>query len=143
MPDTNLDTVLQDVRRSLGRASRLTELPVPPPVIPENIARLVARDADLPAVFHKAATGLKMLDSMVDSETLVPKLTDFLRSRNVKSVMLSDTPMLQQWKMNELLNAAGFTARWWSEITLDGTYDFDAGLTEVDWAVAETGTLAI
>jgi L-lactate utilization protein LutC len=138
-----LDTVLEKVRRSLGRASRLTELPVPPPVIPEAIARLVARDADLPATFQRAATGLKMLVSNVTSETLLPQLTEFLRSRNVKRVMLSDTPMLKRWKMTDLLNGAGFEAKWWGNLTLDNTYDFDAGLTEVDYAVAETGTLAI
>jgi L-lactate dehydrogenase complex protein LldG len=142
MPDPCLDTVLQKVRRALGRTSPLTELPVPP-VIPESIARLVPRDADLPAVFLKAATGLKMLVSMVDQESIAPRLTDFLHSRNVKRLMLSDTPLLKRWNMTDLLNSFGFEAKWWSELTLDNTYEFDAGLTEVDYAVAETGTLAI
>ena len=142
MPDPSLDTVLQNVRRALGRTSPLTELPVPP-VIPESIARLVPRDADLPAVFHRAATALKMLVSNVDNETLFLRLSEFLQSRNVKRVMLSDTPLLKRWRMNELLNGAGFEAKWWGEISLDDTYEFDAGLTEVDYAVAETGTLAI
>jgi L-lactate dehydrogenase complex protein LldG len=142
MPDFSLDTVLQKVRRSLGRTSPLTELPVPP-VIPEGIARLVARDANLPAVFLKAATALKMLVSMVDQESIIPKLTEFLHSRNVKRVMLSDTPLLKRWNMTELLSSFGFEAKWWGDLTLDESYEFDAGLTEVDYAVAETGTLAI
>jgi L-lactate dehydrogenase complex protein LldG len=142
MPDPTLDTVLQKVRRALGRTSPLSELPVPP-VIPQGIARLVSHDADLPAVFLKAATALKMLVSTIDEETFFPRLTDFLRSRNVKRVMLSDTPLLKRWGMTDLLNNAGFEAKWWGELTLDETYEFDAGLTEVDYAVAETGTLAI
>jgi L-lactate dehydrogenase complex protein LldG len=142
MPDPSLDTVLQKVRRALGRTSPLTELPVPP-VIPEEIARLVRHDADLPAVFHKAATGLKMLVSIVDPESIVSKLTEFLHSRNVKRVMLSDTPLLKRWNTADLLSSFGFEAKWWSELTLDDAYEFDAGLTEVDYAVAETGTLAI
>src|SRR5687768_4468500 len=124
MPHATLDTVLDKVRRSLGRTSPLTELPVPP-VIPEDIARLVPRDADLPATFHRAATGLKMLVSRVTDETLFPQLSEFLRSRNVKRVMLSDTPMLKRWKMTDLLNGAGFDARWWGDLTLDDTYEFD------------------
>ncbi|HSU68842.1 MAG TPA: lactate utilization protein [Tepidisphaeraceae bacterium] len=142
MPDPSLDTVLQKVRRSLGRVSPLSELPVPP-VIPEEIVRLVPRDADLPAVFQKAAMGLKMLVSMVDSESIIPKLTEFLHSRNVERIMLSDTTLLKRWNMTDVLHSFGFEAKWWSELTLDDAYEFDAGLTEVDYAVAETGTLAI
>ena len=138
----SLDTVLQKVRRSLGRTSPLTELPVPP-VIPDGIARLVPADADLPAVFQRNASALKMLVTRVDDETLLPRLAEFLRARDVKRVMLSDTPMLNRWKMVDLLRGEGFDARSWADLSLDDTYDFEAGLTEVDYAVAETGTLAI
>jgi L-lactate dehydrogenase complex protein LldG len=142
MADPAQDTVLQRVRRSLGRTLPLSELPVPP-VIPEEIVRLVPRDADLPAVFLQAATGMKMLVSRVDTDSIVLKLTEFLHSRNVKRIMLSDTPLLKQWNMTDVLHSFGFEAKWWSELTLDDAYEFDAGLTEVDYAVAETGTLAI
>ncbi len=139
---TELDTVLEKVRRSLGRTSALTELPVPP-IIPDAIARLGRADMDLPALFRQKAGEMKMMVSVVDSDTLFPRLSEFLTARKVRRVMLSNTPMLTRWKMTDLLNGAGFDARWWSDLSLDDTYEFDAGLTEVDYAVAETGTLAI
>jgi L-lactate utilization protein LutC len=36
-----------------------------------------------------------------------------------------------------------FESRRWNEMTLDEMYDFDCGVTDVTYAVAETGTLAI
>ena len=50
--------------------------------------------------------------------------------------------------MNDLNASSSSTttasnAHSWREMTADEAYDFDAGLTEVDYAVAETGTLVI
>ena len=57
--------------------------------------------------------------------------------------MLSATGLLEELKAVEFLHAAGFGARSWREISADETYEFDAGVTEVDYAVAETGSLVI
>ena len=57
--------------------------------------------------------------------------------------MLSDTPLLRKLEIGDALDEAGFEARYWSGVTSDSAYDFDAGVTEVDYAVAETGSLVI
>ena len=57
--------------------------------------------------------------------------------------LLSDTPLLRKLEIGDALDEAGFSARYWSGVTADGAYDYDAGVTEVDYAVAETGTLVI
>ena len=41
------------------------------------------------------------------------------------------------------LRDEGFDARQWSEMSADDAYDFDCGVTDVDYAVAETGTVVI
>jgi L-lactate dehydrogenase complex protein LldG len=58
-------------------------------------------------------------------------------------VMLSATPLLNDLNATQYLNDNGLNARSWRDMTADEAYDFDAGLTEVDYAVAETGTLVI
>ena len=57
--------------------------------------------------------------------------------------MLSDTPLLEKLKVVEYLNANGFAARTWKQMSADSAYDVDAGITDADYAVAETGTIVI
>src|SRR5437764_15485221 len=91
-PTTMTDTVLEKVRRALGRSETASLPPVPPP-IDEPIARLVYSDIGLSELFHKRATGMKMLVEMVHVEEVLEKTASFLRERKCKSVMLSDTPL--------------------------------------------------
>ena len=130
------------VRRALGRDGPLAVPPVPP-AIEEPIARLVYSDIGLPELFQKRATGMKMLVESVRIDELLPRLTDFLRQQKSTKVMLSETRLLTNLGAVHYLNGNGFEARTWRQITADQSYDFDAGVTEVDLAVAETGTLVI
>ncbi|HXE55934.1 MAG TPA: LUD domain-containing protein [Tepidisphaeraceae bacterium] len=130
------------VRRALGRSAPLDQPPVPPP-IEEPIARLVYSDIGLPELFQKRATGMKMLVESVRIDELLPKLTEFLRQHKCNRVMLSETRLLTNLGAVHFLNGNGLHARTWRQITSDESYDYDAGVTEVDYAVAETGTLVI
>ena len=134
--------VLDRVRSALGRSQRLAVPPVPPS-IDEPIARLVFSDIGLPELFQKRATEMKMLVEPVGIDVLLPRMAEFLREQNVKSAMLSSTSLLTRLHATEYLNSQGFRARSWREMTADEAYEFDAGVTDVDFAVAETGTLAI
>ena len=136
------ETVLEKVRLALGRNETLPSPPVPP-AIDEPIARLVASDIGLVELFHKRATGMKMLVEMVHVEEVLEKTTAFLRERKCKSVMLSDTPLILELGVCDHLARAGFAAHQWKDMTADQAYDIDAGVTDADYAVAETGTLAI
>lgn len=136
-------TILMDrVRRALGRAASLPEPPVPPE-IDEPIARLVYSNIGLSELFQKRATEMKMLVEPVRVEELLPKLAGFLREQKSSKVMLSAAQIINDLNVVSHLNQNGFEAHSWREMTADQAYDFDAGVTEVDYAVAETGTIAI
>jgi len=134
--------VLGLIRASLKRTRTPTEVPAPP-VIEEPIARLVYTDIGLAELFARSAVELKMYVELCSIDDLFEKVVDFLKEKNCKSVMLTDTPLLKNLEAAKYLNEQGIVAKMWSEITLDQSYDFDAGLTEVDYAVAETGSLVV
>ncbi len=134
--------VMDKVRRSLKREQPMTTAPTPP-LISEPIARLVSSDIGLPELFADRASELKMLVEQVSIDDLPDNLAAFLQSNAIKRVMLTDTPLIKSLALAEFLNRKGFDARYGSQITLDESYDFDAGVTEVDYAVAESGTLVV
>jgi L-lactate utilization protein LutC len=136
------NTVITAVRKALGRTEPLSAPPVPP-AIDEHVARLVFSDIGLPELFCKRASEMKMYVEMTRVDELLPNVAAFLREKKCTSVMLSDTPLIQKLKVVEYLNQNGFTAKSWRDMSGDSTYDMDAGVTEADYAVAETGTLVI
>src|SRR5205807_8086465 len=107
------------------------------------VARLVYSDIGLPELFQKSATGMKMLVESTPVDELLAKMATFLREHRCKRVMLSAAKLLEDLKAVEFFKAAGFGGRSWREMSGEETYDFDAGVTEVDYAVAETGSLVI
>ena len=136
------DTVLDRVRRALGRTGPLLEPPTPP-AIDEPITRLVHTDIGLPELFAKRAEEMKMHVDAVHPEELFDRLREFLKANTCHSLVLTGSPLLESLRLAEQLNANGFEAKRWSEITLDGLYQFDCGITDVTYAVAETGSLVI
>lgn len=140
--ETDDADVLARVSRSLGR-SRPPENISPPPEIDEPITRLVYSDIGLAELFEQRASAQKMHISLLSVEQLMPQLAEFLRQQKCKRIMLSDTPLLRKLEMGDFLDEHGFEARYWSGITADESYDYDAGVTEVDYAVAETASVVI
>jgi L-lactate dehydrogenase complex protein LldG len=134
--------VLQKVSQSLDRSAPATDAPMAP-AIPEHIARLVGSDIGLPELFAQRAAELKMLVETIRIDDLVDDLAKFLTETKCTKIMLSDTPIIQSLDIGHQLLKKGFIAKYWSRMTLDETYDFDAGVTEVDYAVAETGSVVI
>jgi L-lactate dehydrogenase complex protein LldG len=109
----------------------------------EPTARLVYSAIGLPELFMKRASEMKMLVEAVRIEQVLDKTAEFLRENKCQKVMLSDTNLLVKLGAAKYLSAAGLTAKRWADMTADEAYDFDAGVTEVDYAVAETGSLVI
>jgi L-lactate dehydrogenase complex protein LldG len=137
-----MSDVLDKVRRSLGRTTTPASVPAPPK-IDEPIARLVHSDIGLAELFIQRASALKMIATAISVDDVLSEMADFLREKQCSRVMLSDTPLLTKLDVAEFLKGKGFDARRWSEISPDEAYDFDAGITDVDYAVAETGSLVI
>ena len=135
-------TVIEKVRRALGRAARLTTAPAPP-AIDEHVARLVYSSIGLPELFQKRAGEMKMLVEPVRVDELLERMAEFLREQKCRKVMLSDTPLLTRLGAAEHLSSSGLLARRWRDMTADEAYEYDAGVTDVDYAVAETGTLVV
>lgn len=133
---------MNKVRRALGRSAPLREAPIPPK-IDEHIARLVYSEIGLAELFQKRATDMKMLVELLPIDDLHAKMLAFLQERNCKSAMLSDTPILEKLATADFLSANGIAAKTWRQMTADLAYEMDAGVTEADYAVAETGTIAI
>jgi len=119
-------------------------MPPVPPAIDESITRLTRSDADLAAMFMKNAGDLKMLVERTSRDELVGRVTSFLREKNCRKVALSDSPVLKNLGLIEALRIAGIDAKSWQQISLDELYDgYDCGITDVTYAVAETGSLVI
>jgi L-lactate dehydrogenase complex protein LldG len=136
------DDVLDKVRRALGRTAPLTQPPVPPP-IDESITRLAIATGTLAQQFARMCEENKMHVTLTSPDELPEKLADFLRNEKVRRVALAGGGILEKLNLAASLRQAGFDAQLWRHLTLDDLYDFDCGVTNVDFAVAETGTLVV
>jgi L-lactate utilization protein LutC len=134
--------VIDDVRRALGRTKPLERPPVPPP-IDETITRLVHTDIGLPELFASKAKENKMGVDFVNAEDLLPRLVDFLKSKQIRSVALPLSRLLDQLQVVAGLKKAGFDARTWDQLTLDALYDVDCGVADAWAAVAECAALVV
>ena len=79
----------------------------------------------------------------VGVEELVGKVGEYLRSAGCARIALPKSAFLERLGVVDGLRRAGFEVRTWDQMTLDELYDFDAGVTDVYAAVAETGSLVI
>jgi len=85
-----------------------------------------------------------MLVELISPDEVPAKLVAFLRERKIRRVALSQSRLLEQLDVYRAIESANeFESRRWNQMTLDEMYDFDCGITDVTYAVAETGTLAI
>src|SRR4051794_40187470 len=150
--------VLTRVRRALGRPGGGKDAPIPPE-LPEHIVRLVQSEIGLPELFARRGGGKKKDVGGgggggvgggggggvvgVRVEELVGKVVEYLRGLGLARIALPKSLFLERLGVVEGLKRAGLEARTWDEMTLDELYDYDAGLTDVYAAVAETGSLVI
>ena len=135
--------VIEKVRRALGRSEPLATPPVPP-AIDESITRLARADVDLAKLFMERAGDLKMLVEGVAADDLVGRITAFLREKNCRKVALPASPLFEELGLVDALRIVGIEATRWDRMSLDQLYDgYDCGITDVTYAVAETGSLVI
>jgi L-lactate dehydrogenase complex protein LldG len=133
--------MIEKVRQALGRTAPLAQAPTPPP-LDETITRLVQPQSDLKQIFLAAAESMKMKTAQLSPENLAPKLIEFLRENNCHKIALADS--LDRHGIPAALHNAGLEAKSWQDMTLDELYDnYDCAITDVMYAVAETGSLVI
>ncbi len=136
------DSVIESVRRALGRNEPLAAAPIPP-AINEPLVRLVHSNIGLPELFVDRAKANKMGVEAIYLEELHAKLIEFLKSNDCRLIALPASAFLEKIGVPQALRDAGFQVRLWPEMTLDELYDFDCGVTDVWHAVAETGSLVM
>jgi L-lactate dehydrogenase complex protein LldG len=134
--------VLDKVCRALGRSVPLAIPPTPPP-LDRALIRFVKESADLAEHFTRTATSNKMQVHPVTADSVGEKIVDLLRQRNCQRIGLSSSPSLDRFNIPTALRHAGLDLRMWSDLERDAVYDMDCGITDVAWAIAETGSLAI
>jgi len=135
-------TVLERVRKSLGRTQPLTAPPTPPTIL-EPCTRLVHSDIGLPELFTKRADANKMHAQAVSPEELPGKISSYFQSKNIRRIAVPVSETLERLGIPAALRSAGLEVKTWDQMTLDELYDFDAAVTDVSWAIAETGSLVI
>lgn len=137
-------TVLDRVRHALGRSAGASITPPVPPPIDEPLTRLVHSDLGLADLYARSAAEAKMLVDSVDVEELAPRLIEFLHAQQLRKIALADVPLLRKTGLIEALRREpALQIKTWDQMTLDELYDYDAGITDVYAAVAETGSLVV
>jgi L-lactate dehydrogenase complex protein LldG len=136
------DPMIEKIRKALGRSQPL-KIPPTPPQIPDAIARLAPKDANLVQLFEKSAVEAHFHFQRATTETLCPQIVEFLQLHQCKNIAISVSPLLDRLGIASAIRAASIAIHSWNEQTLDSAYDLDCGITDVHAAIAETGSLVI
>jgi L-lactate dehydrogenase complex protein LldG len=138
------NNVLTRVRQALGHQPGEPLATPTPPTIDEPLTRLVHSEIGLPELFARSAADAKMLVEPVYVEELASRLIEFLHAQQLRKIALADSPLLRTAGLIDALRQeSSLTVNTWDQLTLDELYDFDAGVTDVYAAVAETGSLVL
>ena len=139
------DNVIDRVRRALGR-SGAPHTPPAPPAIDEPVVRLVHSDIGLPQLFATRAAEMKMGVTFVEPDEAAASVAWFLQERKCRKIALPGSRLLDDLWIRDTLRREGFELSRWDDpaMTLDALYDgYDCAVTDVQYAVAESGTLVI
>lgn len=133
MPGESRASFLARVRAALGRGE--TVAPAAPPEIDEALVRLASQDDDLVALFENRAREVNMHVRRTTEAHAADMLLEILDAAGAKSVAFSAGC------------AGGAAVSESGRQVMDGSgerlYEADAGVTAVDAALAETGTLVL
>jgi L-lactate dehydrogenase complex protein LldG len=131
------EAFLARISAALGR--RTAAAPPEAPLVDESIARLTRRDADLAALFAENACATGMTVHPVGSVGVGDHLVSLASSLGLRTVAVGGSPVLAS--ATRSLAAAGVTMVSPQGSSFEGLYEVDAGLTDVQAAIAETGSL--
>ena len=134
--------LIHKVRTALGRSGPLTAPPTPP-LLDEPLTRLVHTEIGLPALFAQRAIENKMDVESLRVDDLPDRVIAYLQSKGLSSVATPVSPFLEKVGVADALHRHAFKVGRWDQLTMDQLFDYDAGLTDVHYAVAETGSLVV
>ena len=134
------ESFMRRVRDALGRGR--TASVAPPPVVDESIARLAGPDDDPVALFTERAIEVGMAVRSVALDAAKVYAVDRLKEAGATHFVASAREGSPAAEVIAAVKAAGLQWIDGSEASsLDPQFDADAGITDVDAALAETGTL--
>jgi L-lactate dehydrogenase complex protein LldG len=140
-------SVLADIRRALGRSESITPPPLSPALLPGDdeqgehvVARFIEEVTAVRGLVHHAHT----------SQEVAERVSDICRSTGASEVALSGSALLSEMKLAAQLaargmstiDAAGFRTEEREEL-IARLASCGAGITSIDYAVAETGTIVL
>lgn len=129
--------MFQRIRQALGRTGETNETPTPP-TIDRALIRVNSEQPDLSSRFEQNAEAVGMICQRICQNELVDQTVTTLQHWNANTLTLS---MKDNSTLASALCQAGFTLL--DNPTLDAQFDADAGITDVDAGLAESGSLAI
>lgn len=140
---TDREMFLARIRAALGapKGRTITE---PVPDVDESLVRLCQRDEDLPARFADRAQALGMQIHHAKVTELAALLGDLLEKHNCQQAVTSIAhPPLKKQISNILNNLGTEMVDHGSASWHDQQFDVEVGITDVEAALAETGSIII
>jgi L-lactate dehydrogenase complex protein LldG len=128
---------LRRVSAALGRSATPSDVP-PAPAVEDSVARTVGPGQNLPALFAQRAAAVGMTVHRVAPGAARGRIVELLRSLGARRVAVGATLA----DVAAALTGAGFeTVDWRGAPGLEPLYTVDVGITDVQAAIAETGSL--
>jgi L-lactate dehydrogenase complex protein LldG len=131
------------IRAALGRSP--SAAPVPPPSVPavdESIVRVASKGADLLDLFARQAAATGMVVHRTLAAAAPSLIADLLRRAGAGRVAVADSLTLQTLGITAAVQRENLElVNWRGASGLEPLYDADAGITDVQAAIAETGSL--
>ncbi len=134
LPGETREGLLQRVRAALGRTAT-PQTPASPPPVDDPTARLVSSSSDLITAFMGNASAVGMHVQQAAESEAMPTAIALLRDAQARRVGVSEAAWVRP------LQDAGFDVVAWASQSIDAQFDLDAGVTGVEAAIAETGSL--
>lgn len=134
------DAFMHRIRAALGRSGR--DALEPPPAVDHHVVRTVGPAEDLPAVFERRAIEAGLHVHSTAADALPGRIAALAAELGIKTIAAGAIPRVPEAALAARLDAAGISLVPWAATPgFDGMYDADAGLTGVQAAIAESGTL--
>lgn len=133
---------LARVRQTLGRPPGEALQPPQPPQVDESLVRLAGPEDDVLAMFAQRAAGLGMQVHQAPLSAAASRVVGVLSQTGARRVGISIGRLDQTLALDQTLRQHGLEiVDWQSSPGLDTQFDLDAGVTDVQAALAETGAL--
>jgi len=141
-PGTSRGAFVARVSAALERKAPITPAdaaPPPPATVNESVVRVVGAGEDLPDVFAKRAAAAGMMVHKTTGAALTDDLVALVDSLAAGRVAIQDRDSLAG--VLSALRHRGRKADLGGTVDFAALYDVDAGITDVQAAIAETGSL--